>query len=155
MSAPFEKKTNLCGIVGFTTLDHHASPDLIGHLTASIVHRGPDQQGTHRSAAVALGAVRLSIIDVAGGEQPIRSEDGDAVIVFNGEIYNHAAIRRELEELGHHFRTRCDTEVVLRAFLQWDTKSFQKLRGMFAAALWTESTRRLVLVRDRSGIKPP
>lgn len=144
----------MCGIAGFTTLDYQASPDLIGKLTSSILHRGPDQQGTHQSPTVALGAVRLSIIDVEGGDQPIHSDDGDCVIVFNGEIYNHAAIRNELESLGHRFRTRCDTEVVLRAFLQWDVASFSRLRGMFAAAIWSESARRLVLVRDRMGIKP-
>lgn len=120
----------------------------------AILHRGPDQQGTHRSPHVALGAVRLAIIDVAGGDQPIHSADGGTTIVFNGEIYNHDALRRELESLGHRFRTRCDTEVVLHAFLQWDTAAFSRLRGMFAAALWREPERRLVLARDRLGIKP-
>ena len=82
------------------------------------------------------------------------SDDGDSVLVFNGEIYNHAELRRELEALGHRFVSRCDTEVVLRAFLEWDVRSFAKLRGMFGAALWSESRRRLLLVRDRVGIKP-
>ncbi|MCC6362228.1 MAG: asparagine synthase (glutamine-hydrolyzing) [Bryobacterales bacterium] len=144
----------MCGIAGFTTLEQHLPAGRIEQVTRAITHRGPDQQGVFRSALVSLGAVRLSIIDVAGGEQPIRGEDGDAVIVFNGEIYNHDALRRELEGLGHRFRTRCDTEVVLRAFLQWDTGCFSRLRGMFAAALWRESQRRLVLARDRMGIKP-
>ncbi len=103
---------------------------------------------------VSLGAVRLRIIDLAGGEQPIRSEDGDSVIVFNGEIYNHVEIRHELEALDHRFRSHCDTEVVLRAFMQWDIAAFSKMRGMFGVALWRESTRRLVLARDRMGIKP-
>jgi asparagine synthase (glutamine-hydrolysing) len=101
-----------------------------------------------------LGAVRLKIIDLEHGAQPMLSDDGDTVLVFNGEIYNNAELRRELEALGHCFHSYCDTETVLRAFLQWDTASFQKLRGMFAAGLWTESKRRLVLVRDRMGIKP-
>ncbi|MBI4904919.1 MAG: asparagine synthase (glutamine-hydrolyzing) [Acidobacteria bacterium] len=144
----------MCGIAGFTSLDFHPPHDRIEKLAQSIVHRGPDQQGVYRSAAVSLAAVRLSIIDVAGGEQPIRSDDGDSVIVFNGEIYNHALVRQELESLGHRFVTRCDTEVVLRAFLQWDTECFSRLRGMFAVALWTNSRRRLVLARDRMGIKP-
>ncbi|HUQ91868.1 MAG TPA: asparagine synthase (glutamine-hydrolyzing) [Bryobacteraceae bacterium] len=144
----------MCGIAGYTTLDHSPSAERIEQITRTIHHRGPDQQGTFRSPLVALGAVRLSIIDVAGGDQPIHSDDGDAVIVFNGEIYNHGSLRRELESLGHRFRTRCDTEVVLRAFLQWDTGCFPKLRGMFAAAIWKESQRRLILVRDRMGIKP-
>jgi len=82
------------------------------------------------------------------------SDDGDTILVFNGEIYNHVELRRELEVAGHRFDSRCDTEVVLRAFLEWDVDAFPKLRGMFAAALWTESQRRLVLVRDRMGIKP-
>jgi asparagine synthase (glutamine-hydrolysing) len=101
-----------------------------------------------------LGAVRLMIIDLEHGAQPMLSDDGDTVLVFNGEIYNNAELRAELQALGHCFQSYCDTETVLRAFLQWDTASFQKLRGMFAAALWTQSKRRLVLVRDRMGIKP-
>lgn len=101
-----------------------------------------------------MGAVRLSIIDLQGGNQPVSSDDGDTVLVFNGEIYNHAALRQELEALGHRFRSRCDSEVVLRAFLQWDTECFAKFRGMFALALWQDSARRLLLARDRLGIKP-
>lgn len=144
----------MCGIAGFTTIDGSAPAERIHQLLQSIHHRGPDQQGSHRSPLATLGAVRLSIIDVAGGDQPVHSEDGDSVIVFNGEVYNHAPLRKELEALGHRFHTRCDTEVVLRAFLEWDTRSFERLRGMFAFAIWTESRRRLVLVRDRMGIKP-
>ncbi|MCC6343742.1 MAG: asparagine synthase (glutamine-hydrolyzing) [Bryobacterales bacterium] len=144
----------MCGIAGFTTLEQHLPAGRIEQVTRAIVHRGPDQQGVFRSPLVSLGAVRLSIIDVAGGEQPMRAAGGDAVIVFNGEIYNHNDLRRELEGLGHRFRTRCDTEVVLRAFLEWDTGCFSRLRGMFAVALWRESQRRLVLARDRMGIKP-
>jgi asparagine synthase (glutamine-hydrolysing) len=144
----------LCGIAGFTTFDRPAPPGRIERLIETIVHRGPDQQAVYVSPHVALGAVRLSIIDVAGGDQPIRSEDGDAAIVFNGEIYNHRELRAELERRGRRFRTRCDTEAVLQAFLEWDTECFSRLRGMFAAAIWKESERRLVLVRDRMGIKP-
>jgi asparagine synthase (glutamine-hydrolysing) len=98
--------------------------------------------------------VRLKIIDLDHGDQPMRSESGDTVLVFNGEVYNHGELRCELERAGHRFRSRCDTEVVLRAFLEWDLGAFQRLRGMFAAAFWTQSSRRLVLVRDRMGIKP-
>jgi asparagine synthase (glutamine-hydrolysing) len=98
--------------------------------------------------------MRLKIIDLAGGDQPILSEDGDVAIVFNGEVYNHLELRRELEKLGHRFYSHCDTETVLRAFLEWDTGCFARLRGMFAIALWTKSTKRLVLARDRMGIKP-
>ena len=103
---------------------------------------------------MSLGAVRLKIIDLEHGDQPMASDDSDTILVFNGEIYNHAELRRELEALGHGFHTRCDTEVVLRAFLEWDVRAFPKLRGMFGAAFWQESRRRLVLVRDRIGIKP-
>jgi asparagine synthase (glutamine-hydrolysing) len=101
-----------------------------------------------------LCAVRLKIIDLGGGDQPIVSEDGSTAIAFNGEIYNHLEIRRDLESLGHRFRSNCDTETVLRAFVQWDTECFRRMRGMFAAALWCEDQQRLVLVRDRMGIKP-
>ena len=104
--------------------------------------------------AVSLGAARLKIIDIQGGDQPILSENGDTVIVFNGENYNHLELRRELEQLGYSFRSRSDTETVLNAFLEWDTECFSRLRGMFAFALWDAPRRRLLLVRDRLGIKP-
>ncbi len=106
------------------------------------------------SSFCSLGATRLKIIDLGLGDQPILSEDGDVAIVFNGEVYNHQELRRELEDLGHRFNSHCDTETVLRAFLEWDTACFARLRGMFAIALWTKSTKRLVLARDRMGIKP-
>jgi asparagine synthase (glutamine-hydrolysing) len=117
-------------------------------------HRGPDQQGIFEGSDATLCAVRLKIIDLGGGDQPIVTEDGDCAIAFNGEIYNHIDIRTELEALGHRFRSNCDTETVLRAFLEWDTACFCRMRGMFAAAIWSESRRRLVLARDRMGIKP-
>jgi len=144
----------MCGIVGFTHETRPAQPDLIREATSSLVHRGPDQQGVYESQHVSLGAVRLTIIDLVSGDQPMRSEDGDVVLVYNGEVYNHAELRAELQSLGHRFLTRSDTEVVLHAFLEWDTESFRRLRGMFALALWRESSRRLVLARDRLGIKP-
>jgi asparagine synthase (glutamine-hydrolysing) len=144
----------LCGIAGFTHLHRSFDPTRIQEATRAITHRGPDQQGVWESAAVSLGAVRLKIIDLSSGAQPMRSDDGDTIIVFNGEIYNHAEIREELVKLGHHFHSRCDTEVILRAFLQWDTECLARLRGMFAFGVWTESQRRLILARDRVGIKP-
>src|SRR5262249_29579301 len=122
--------------------------------TASIAHRGPDQNGTYESRDVSLGAVRLKIIDLAGGDQPMRADSGDLVAIFNGEIYNHAELPAELESYGHRFRTRCDTEVALKAFLHWDSDCFSRFRGMFALAFWRESAKRLVLGRDRLGIKP-
>ena len=108
----------------------------------------------HTAGVFSCGATRLKIIDLEGGDQPILTEDGDYGITFNGEIYNHLEIRAELEGLGHTFVSHSDTETVLRAFVQWDTECFRRLRGMFAVALWKESERRLVLARDRMGIKP-
>jgi len=122
--------------------------------TDSLAHRGPDQQGTYESAIVSLGAVRLKIIDLQAGDQPMVSEDGNTVLVFNGEIYNHRELRAELEARGEKFKTSSDTEVVLRAFLHWDKDCFARLRGMFALAIWSQDARRLVLARDRLGIKP-
>ena len=144
----------MCGIAGFTHGHRPAEPGRIQDAVASIFHRGPNQQGVFESEAVSLGAARLKIIDMEGGDQPILSEDGDAVIVFNGEIYNHLELRRELEQRGYRFRSHSDTETVLNAFLEWDTDCFSRMRGMFAVALWRESERRLVLARDRMGIKP-
>jgi asparagine synthase (glutamine-hydrolysing) len=144
----------LCGIVGFTHRDWTPDPNRIRDATTTIIHRGPDQQGVFQSRLVSLGAARLRILDLNSGDQPISTEDGDTTIVFNGEIYNHLELRTELENLGHRFRTHCDSETVLRAFLEWDLDCFARLRGMFAVALWTESARRLVLARDRIGIKP-
>ena len=143
----------MCGIAGFT---HHERPahETIRRITASLVHRGPDQQGSFESPNISLGAVRLKVIDLNDGDQPLASDDGDTIIVFNGEIYNHKALRRELENRGHKFRTQCDTEVLMAGFREWDMGCFSKLRGMFAVALWSESQRRLVLARDRLGIKP-
>ena len=144
----------MCGIVGFTQKGWSCDPDRIRAATATLTHRGPDQQGVFSSRLCSLGATRLKILDLAAGDQPITSGDGDTVIVFNGEIYNHLELRPELEALGYKFHTHCDTETVLNAFLAWDTGCFARMRGMFAVALWRKSTRRLVLARDRMGIKP-
>jgi asparagine synthase (glutamine-hydrolysing) len=144
----------VCGIAGFTHKDWIPDPERIRSATATLIHRGPDEQGVFESKVVSLGATRLKIIDLHGGDQPITDVKARATIVFNGEIYNHLEIRAELENLGHRFESHCDTETVLRAFLQWDTACFSRLRGMFAIALWTEADRRLVLARDRMGIKP-
>jgi asparagine synthase (glutamine-hydrolysing) len=144
----------MCGIAGFTHQHSRPDPARIRACTATLHHRGPDQSGTWESDTVSLGAVRLKIIDLAHGDQPIVSQDGHTVIVFNGEIYNHAELRAELEREGHRFQTQCDTEVVLEAFRRWDTNAFKRLRGMFGVALWQEKNQRLVLARDRVGIKP-
>jgi asparagine synthase (glutamine-hydrolysing) len=144
----------LCGIVGFTHKHSVPDPDRIQSAVATLIHRGPDQQGVFESSMCSLGGARLKILDLGSGDQPIFSDDANVVIVFNGEIYNHLELRSELEKLGHRFHSHCDTETVLRAFLQWDIDCFSRLRGMFAIALWTKSTKRLLLARDRMGIKP-
>jgi asparagine synthase (glutamine-hydrolysing) len=144
----------LCGITGFTHRSGAFDPVRIRAATDTLIHRGPDQQGTYESAQVSLGAVRLKIIDLRAGDQPMISEDGNTVLVFNGEIYNHRELRAELESRGEKFKTSSDTEVVLRAFLRWDKDCFARLRGMFALAVWSQDASRLVLARDRLGIKP-
>lgn len=144
----------MCGIAGFTHRRRPAPPGRIQAVVDTLIHRGPDQQGVFETASVSLGATRLKIVDLISGSQPIVSGDGDAVIAFNGEIYNHLELRVDLEARGHRFHTHTDTETVLAAFLEWDTACFSRLRGMFAVALWSESRQRLVLARDRMGIKP-
>src|ERR1035437_5277204 len=144
----------MCGIAGFTRISGNWNRAVGRRLNEALFHRGPDQQGIFEGSLATICAVRLKIIDLEGGDQPMVSDDGDTVIAFNGEIYNHLELRAELEGLGHRFHTHCDTETVLHAFLQWDTECFQRMRGMFAVALWTESRKRLVLVRDRIAIKP-
>ena len=144
----------MCGIAGFTRLSRAVHRGAAYRITAALTHRGPDQQGVFEGSEATLCAVRLKIIDLEGGDQPMVSPDGDTAVAFNGEIYNHRVIRQELEGRGHRFRTSCDTETVLHAFLEWDTECLSRLRGMFAVAWWTESRKRLVLARDRMGIKP-
>jgi len=144
----------MCGIAGFTHISKKIPRSWIERATATLAHRGPDQQGVHQSPAVSLGAVRLKIIDLHAGDQPLYDEDSGAVIVFNGEIYNHAELRAELEARGRRFRSRCDTEVALKAWLEWGRDCLKRFRGMFALAIWQESEKKLFLARDRMGIKP-
>ena len=144
----------MCGIAGFTHKDWIPEPGRIRDATATLVHRGPDQRGVFESHFASIGATRLKIIDLESGSQPITTDEGNATIVFNGEIYNHEELRTELRKRGHRFRSHCDTETVLHAFVEWDTSCFARLRGMFALAILTESDRRLILARDRIGIKP-
>ena len=144
----------MCGIAGFTTWKRAAVAGRIQAAVDSIAHRGPDQQGVFESQTISLGATRLKIVDLRGGDQPIQDAATGTVIAFNGEIYNHLELRRELEARGRRFHSQSDTETVLQAFLEWDTGCFRRMRGMFAVALWSEPARRLVLARDRLGIKP-
>ncbi len=144
----------MCGIAGFTCHGRDADRGVAKRITEALYHRGPDQHGVFEGSEATLCAVRLKIIDLTGGDQPFLSSDGDTALVFNGEIYNHREIRAELMQRGYQFQSQCDTETVLSAFLEWDTDCFSRLRGMFALALWSESRKRLVLARDRVGIKP-
>lgn len=144
----------MCGITGFTHKNHIVDRSRILSAVNALVHRGPDHQGVFETPVVSLGATRLTILDIVAGDQPMSTEDGRTTIAYNGEIYNYRELRVELEGLGHRFSTRTDTEVLLKGFVQWDTACFARLRGMFAVALWSEAERRLVLARDRFGIKP-
>jgi asparagine synthase (glutamine-hydrolysing) len=144
----------LCGLAGFTHFQRKFDPTRIRQATFALTHRGPDQQGFFECDSISLGAVRLRIIDLEGGDQPLIAGDGGPVIAFNGEIYNNAELRQELNARGHRFRSSCDTETVLRAFLEWDIGAFARLRGMFAVAIWNQREDRLILARDRMGIKP-
>ena len=144
----------MCGITGFSHLRKTLPPGVLTNAVDSITHRGPNQKARFECDEVSLGATRLAILDIAGGDQPIFSADRDAVIVYNGEVFNFVELREELERDGITFHTHCDTEVILQAFLRWGDASFARLRGMFAIAIWVQSQRRLVLVRDRMGIKP-
>jgi asparagine synthase (glutamine-hydrolysing) len=144
----------MCGILGYTHVRKRLPRDVMDVALKSLTHRGPDHQGRFESELISLGATRLRIIDMESGDQPLISPDGDVIVVFNGEIFNHHEVRRELEGHGVRFETRCDTEVILYAFLRWGSECFSRLRGMFAIAIWVQSERRLILARDRMGIKP-
>lgn len=151
----------MCGITGFIHLsDSNASYDaefdqkLLKEMNQAQFHRGPDEGGEYIDENVALGHRRLSIIDLSSGQQPMYSDDGDFVLIFNGEVYNFKDTRVELEALGHVFHTHCDTEVILHAYMQWGHACVDKLQGMFTFAIWQKSTKHLFIARDRLGIKP-
>ena len=144
----------MCGIAGFTHKTRKVPEGRIQQALATLHHRGPDQQGVFSSDSFSCCAARLKIIDLQCGNQPILENGGEQGIVFNGEIYNNLELRRELEQLGHRFSSHSDTETVLKAFLEWDIGCLARLRGMFAFAVWNRTERRLLLARDRLGIKP-
>jgi len=144
----------MCGICGIASRTGAPDLDRLAAMSGTLVHRGPDSGGEYANGPVALAARRLSIIDIAGGDQPMASEDGSCVVVQNGEIYNYPELRRELEREGHTFRTHCDTEVHLHLYEREGPPYVRHLRGMFAVAVWDTRARRLVLARDRFGIKP-
>jgi asparagine synthase (glutamine-hydrolysing) len=146
----------MCGIAGKLNFDasHAIDRERLTAMTTVIAHRGPDADGFYVGDGIGLGHRRLSIIDLSTGDQPLANEDRTIWVVFNGEIYNFADIRLELEAFGHRFRTHSDTEVIVHAYEQWGDRAVDRFRGMFAFALWDEPRRRLLLVRDRLGVKP-
>ncbi len=148
----------MCGITGFIEKTRNVSIQereiLLDKMCRIITHRGPDEQGTKVSGRAALGMRRLSIIDLSGGQQPIFSQDGSKFIVFNGEIYNYRELKKELISLGYKFKTNSDTETIIHAYEEFGTDCVNKLRGMFAFAIWDESDESLFIARDRVGKKP-
>ncbi len=146
----------MCGIAGIFDVreTRHVDADVLHRMNEAQFHRGPDEGGIHREPGVGLAHRRLSIIDLAGGRQPLFNEDNSVVVVFNGEIYNFQDLEKELAAAGHRFRTRCDTEVIVHAWEQWGEECVQRMRGMFAFAIWDRNRRTLFLARDRVGIKP-
>src|SRR5207244_2535225 len=129
-------------------------PELLERMARTQMHRGPDDSGVYVHGEVGLSMRRLSIIDLTGGHQPLGNEDGTVWIVYNGEIYNHAEIADELKARGHRFRTRSDTEMVVHAYEEWGDACVERFNGMFAFAIHDQRRARLVLARDRIGIKP-
>ena len=146
----------MCGIAGLVTAPGQPAPDpaLGRRMNAAIVHRGPDDEGLYHDARALLGMRRLSIIDVAGGHQPMLAAEGQVCIVFNGEIYNYRELRAGLERDGHGFASHSDTEVILQGYLRDGVAIFDRLDGMFAVAIWDRRTGELLLARDRFGEKP-
>jgi asparagine synthase (glutamine-hydrolysing) len=151
-------ESRVCGICGVVQLRGEprpvVAPEVLDRMTDAMTHRGPDDRGTYAADGVALGVRRLSIVDVDGGHQPLANEDGRIWAVQNGELFNHSAVRADLEASGHELRSRCDTEVIPHLYEDFGTAFAERLRGMFGIALWDDRERRLVVVRDRLGIKP-
>lgn len=146
----------MCGIAGFVgiAMSRDDASTRVRAMCDAIAHRGPDSDGYHVGEGVALGMRRLSIIDVSGGRQPITNEDDTVTVVFNGEIYNHRALRRDLEASGHRFRTHSDTEVLVHLYEDFGPEMVSRLHGMFAFSIWDSRNQRLLMARDRTGMKP-
>ena len=147
----------MCGIAGIVALSANApSPSrrALLRMVGALAHRGPDERGLYRDQRAGLAHARLSIIDIAGGQQPLSDPGGPAWIVFNGEIFNYVELREQLISLGHRFRTRSDTEVVIQAYRAWGEAAFERMNGQWALAIWDASANRLILSRDRTGICP-
>ena len=145
----------MCGICGFLGPGHEsADPDIARRMTATLRHRGPDDEGLYANGPIALGQRRLSIIDLETGHQPVSNEDRTVWAMLNGEIYNHVELREGLIRRGHRFTTRSDTEVLVHAWEDFGEDCVGYLNGMFALALWDERRQVLLLARDRVGEKP-
>jgi asparagine synthase (glutamine-hydrolysing) len=144
----------MCGIGAVLNPSGETSDAALSAMVTALRHRGPDGEGIRRMGPVALVHTRLAIIDVAGGHQPLESEDGRCVAIVNGEIYNHRALRAELEAEGHRFASKSDSEVVVHAYEEWGLDSVRRLNGIFAFALWDDRRQRLVAARDLFGVKP-
>src|SRR3954469_17738271 len=147
----------MCGIAGILSLAPAAPAATVEELCrmiAALRHRGPDEAGLYRDGRCGLAHARLSIIDLATGQQPLCNEDGTVWVSFNGEIFNYLELRDDLVAAGHAFRTRSDTEVIVHAFEQWGEDAFSRFNGQFAIALWDAREERLVLARDRMGVRP-
>ncbi|MGE3403285.1 MAG: asparagine synthase (glutamine-hydrolyzing) [Vicinamibacterales bacterium] len=146
----------MCGIAGIVAADrlHPDERARAERMNDVLVHRGPDGAGLHADSQAVLAHRRLSIVDLSGGHQPISNEDGSTWLTYNGEIYNHAAVRPALERAGHVYRTRSDTETIVHAYEEWGDDCVHRFRGMFAFGIWDSRRRRLLLVRDRLGVKP-
>src|ERR1700761_6800183 len=144
----------MCGIAGFVLREGRAEPAAVRAMCDQIRHRGPDDEGIYVEAGCGIGMRRLSIIDLNTGQQPISNEDRTAWVVFNGEIYNYQSLRDSLISHGHRFTTQSDTETLIHLYEQWGIDGFERLRGMFAFAIWDGRRRQITLVRDRLGKKP-
>jgi asparagine synthase (glutamine-hydrolysing) len=145
----------MCGIAGFASIQPEiGAPETLERMTGAIRHRGPDDSGFFRDEFVALGHRRLSIVDLALGHQPLGNETGDVWIVFNGEIFNHAELRPSLQQAGHRYATRSDTETIVHAYEQYGPAAVERLRGMFSLAIWDSKRKTLFCARDRLGKKP-
>ncbi len=146
----------MCGIAGIVASDrlYDDERERAVLMRDVIRHRGPDGAGLHADAVAVLAHRRLSIVDLAGGHQPLANETDSVWVSFNGEIYNHALVRPELESAGHRYRTRSDTETIVHAYEEWGDDCVHRFRGMFAFAIWDAPKRRLLLARDRLGVKP-
>ncbi|MGH2994339.1 MAG: asparagine synthase (glutamine-hydrolyzing) [Solirubrobacterales bacterium] len=144
----------MCGIAGELWSDGPVEPALVERMCRTMEHRGPDSRGLFADDGVAIGVQRLAVIDLESGDQPIYNEDGSVVVVLNGEIYNFRELREELARAGHRFRTHSDTEVIVHLYEELGEACVNRLRGMFAFALWDRDTRLLILARDRVGKKP-